>query len=191
MIFSRAEKIYAWTCLILLALCGIGLLYNAIDQHYPLNLQIFIDRAAFFVLFSIVYCGLLLFPQKTASKQLLRIAKTSALTINAIALMGMISLVTLCAPGPMHDHVIDNVDRAMRFHLLPILRFMFDHPWIRPPLMILYFAPILLYQALPFFLTLTEESHERILVFFTATNIALITGHLIFYFYPTMTSPAA
>lgn len=187
---KRDDLFFLSLCFSVIVLASIVFLWNSFHQDYYLDFQwmggiqgkyisLFFWTLYFFIIF--------MRPSPTIFTVAL---KSMAMLFMSLDVMELANTAILTTPFATHDLWIVHMDRLLGFHLLPILKVVYAHPLFRYHVLQCYLSLLLIAHVLPVALAIVQESNasER---YFCSFLFSMIIGFTLFYFFPTMTSPAA
>lgn len=177
-------------CFFVILLASSVFLWNSLHQHYYLDFQWIGGIQGNYI--AGFFCALYFFIILMRPSSLLFTAtlKSIAMLFISLDVMELANTAILTTPFVTHDLWIVHIDRLLGFHFLPILQLVHAHPAFHRFVWQCYLSLLLVMHVLPIALAVAQESNacER---YFCSFLISIIIGFTLFYFFPTMTSPAA
>lgn len=181
---NRRDKFFISLCMLIvvLFLCAIG--WNAAHAKYYLDWQWFSGTFGFCLTF--IYAFLLSLHKNSVVRNVI---KSVVMLYLILTIVEFCNTAVLTTPFPTHDAQIVSLDRLVGFHELIMLQWMQHLPGFSHFIWFFYFLLFALMHAAPIALAINNEMRSVYHYYFSFL-ISLIIGYAIFYFYPTMTSPA-
>ncbi|MCX7121489.1 MAG: phosphatase PAP2 family protein [Gammaproteobacteria bacterium] len=164
--------------------------WNSLHQNYYLDFQWIAGvPGALFIIASVLIYTTTIFTQEFYPKTTL-ICKSISMLYISLSIMETANTAIFTTPFPTHDYLIRHLDRMIGFHLTPILQITHDHPKYDNFVLPFYFSIFFFIHSLPVALAIIENK-KAMYHYYCSFLLCIIIGYLAYYFFPTMTSPAA
>ncbi len=186
----RLDGLFILSCAVFLFLCVLAFIANQNEQHYYLDFQaINSESQKYFIFFMTTLYVAVLFFQNQSSQKIMFIKSLSMLFIT-LYVMEVGNTAIFTTPFTTHDQLMQQSDSAMGFHLVLILQYMHAHLYFNSVVWSVYYSLLLMLHVAPITLSITEKP-ETVYRYFFCFMLSVTIGYLIYYFFPTATSPAA
>src|SRR3990167_140298 len=184
------DKIFLSCCIFAMMLACITFLWNFYHQNYYLDFQwIGGIQGVYIVTFFCMAYFLSVFV-RIPYPTVVRVWKSVAMLYISLSILEICNTAILTTPFPTHDQWMVHTDRLLGFHLLPILRVLHGYASIQSIIWSCYFSLLAAIHFLP--ISLSFDQNPKVMYhYYCSFIVSIIIGYLIYYFFPTMTSPAA
>lgn len=185
---DRKDKSFIALCMlgIILFLSAIG--WNAEHAKYFLDWQWFDGMVALKII-AVLAASYIFLLYRRSSSMTANVIKSILMLYLVLYLLELGNVAILTTPFPAHDAQIVSLDRLVGFHELIMLQWMHHYPAFTHIIWFFYFSMLMLMHGVPIALAFNKNMRS-VYHYFLSFLISLIVGYIIFYFYPTMTSPA-
>lgn|SRR3990167_1893988 len=186
---QRLDVVFIGCCVFALMLAMLVFIWNAYHEHYYLDFQWMGGLPNYYVMafFCIVYFISIFFGN---SSMFVVVAKSIAMLELTLCIIGFCNTAILTTPFPTHDQFISHLDQLLGFHELSVLRMVHEHIIFQPLIWNCYFSLLAVIHFLPISL-MVSRNVESSYHYYCSFMVSIIIGYSCYYFFPTMTSPAA
>lgn len=183
------DLVFMGCCVFTLMLAMSAIYWNTSHQHYYLDFQWLGGTLSCWILAFFVAVYFLCVFWHNASL-FAAVSKSIAMLYLTLCIMELCNTAILTTPFPTHDHLVRHMDQLLGFHELSMLRAVHNYSSIQQLIWNCYFSLLGVIHFLPISLTVAENP-ERSYHYYCSFIISIILGYSCYYFFPTMTSPAA
>lgn len=184
------DTVFISCCFFALTLSLLVFFWNFLHQDYYLDFQWMGGKVGFYFLLFQIFLYMYLAYAQTRYVMISAVLKSIAMLVITLSVIELGNTAILTTPFSTHDHLMVSWDRLLGFHMLPILEIVHANPSIQHVIWTCYFSLLLVIHCLPISLAIIEKSRVSY-HYFCSFVISVIIGYVIYYFFPTMTSPAA